>query len=65
MRDQFLVKQEQNIKLLYRQESILAISRLPQSQNNVVNYYILQLTCKYEISSSALGRPDDPSRVLR
>jgi hypothetical protein len=31
---------------LYRQESILAIRHLPQTQNNVVKYYILQFACK-------------------
>jgi hypothetical protein len=27
---------------LYYQESILAVSHLPQTQNNVVKYYVLQ-----------------------
>jgi hypothetical protein len=34
------------ILLLYRWESILAVSRLPQTQNDVVKYYVLQFTCK-------------------
>jgi hypothetical protein len=29
--------------LLYHQESILAIDRLPQAQNNIVKYCVLQI----------------------
>jgi hypothetical protein len=32
--------------LLYPQESILAICRPPQSQNNIVKYCTLQVCCK-------------------
>jgi hypothetical protein len=32
--------------LLYHRESILAIYRLHQTQNNVVKYYVLQFICK-------------------
>jgi hypothetical protein len=31
---------------LYRGGSILAIRRLPQSENNIVKYYVLQIRCK-------------------
>jgi hypothetical protein len=34
------------LTILYRRESILAISHFPQTQHNVVKYYILQFTCK-------------------
>jgi hypothetical protein len=40
---------------MYRWESLMAIRRLPKTQNNVVKYYLLQLPVKYEISSSAPG----------
>jgi hypothetical protein len=48
---------------MYRQESILAISRLPQTQNNYCKT-VLHSHVEYEISSRVLGQPDDPSRVL-
>jgi hypothetical protein len=47
-------------------ELILAVHRLPQPQNNIVKYCVLQIWLKKnEICSSALGRSDDPSRVLQ
>jgi hypothetical protein len=44
---------------VYRRESILAIAVFP-SQNNNVNEYLV-FCYRLSISSSALGRRDDPS----
>jgi hypothetical protein len=47
---------------MYHWESILAVSHLPQTQNNYWRKFgVLQLTGEYEFSSSAPGQPDDPS----
>jgi hypothetical protein len=33
-------------RVVYCRESIVAVSRLPQTQNNFVKYYVVQFTCK-------------------
>jgi hypothetical protein len=53
---------EQNSLIgLYHRESILAICRLPQTQNNIVKLCTVNLSVKYEICSSAPGQPYDLS----
>jgi hypothetical protein len=49
------------VLLMYRQESILALCPLPQSQNNIVKYCVLQICRKI---CSAPGWYDDPLWVL-
>jgi hypothetical protein len=34
------------VRVVYRWESIVAVSHLPQTQNNFVKYYEVKFTCK-------------------
>jgi hypothetical protein len=45
--------QRSPVDFLYRRESILAVHRLPQSQNNILKYCVLQI-CLYNMKSVAV-----------